>query len=437
VSGAEPEWRQFQREAAATFAEAGLSASVDVRLQGARAIHDVDVVVRLGEPDVSSRLWIVECKLWRRPVTKAEVLVLRSIVEDVGAERGVLLSAAGFQPAARLAAQNTNLLLCGTSELRAALLAERSSFGLAMVERRCTRLLGRLMTLHDHTVWPDSHSYGTLFARLNHKQWDHWRANLEMTLRGLADARLGSWPAPAGVAPPRREDSTGENVMAGEVDQFVDTAEGRLNDTEQWLDAAEDWLALTWSGDQGDTASPDVLRLAELLTAPFGGAIKHANAQRPAKRSGPIFMEEELVARLRDRPVQTVGYLPNELHGRPVDRMGNHDDLFLRAEDGEAVVMIGVPWGGASRDPGYFAHRVIFVDAMERVDADLDRCLHSLGRLVSLVMFEDTDGIERAARLDFERGASLSVWVDDDGRIRYADDGFPDSLVPLAAGRML
>ena len=54
-------------------------------------------------------IWLVECKRWRRRVTKLHVLALREIVADVGADRGILLSEVGFQSGAVEAAKLTNV----------------------------------------------------------------------------------------------------------------------------------------------------------------------------------------------------------------------------------------------------------------------------------------------------------------------------------------
>jgi hypothetical protein len=64
-------------------------------------------------------VWIVECKLWATKVTKLHVLALRQIVTDVGADRGILLSEAGFQSGAVEAATLTNVRVTSLADLRA------------------------------------------------------------------------------------------------------------------------------------------------------------------------------------------------------------------------------------------------------------------------------------------------------------------------------
>lgn len=102
------DWQAYQNEVAAFFRNLELSAETDLTLQGVRTTHDIDVVVRSQHVGFTVT-WIVECKHWKRPVTKLHVLALREIVTDLGADRGILLSEAGFQSGAIEAANLTNV----------------------------------------------------------------------------------------------------------------------------------------------------------------------------------------------------------------------------------------------------------------------------------------------------------------------------------------
>jgi hypothetical protein len=111
------DWKDYQNEAAAFFRGLGLDAQTDVRIDGVRTHHDVDVVVRLHQVGFEI-LWLVECKHWRAPVSKLHILALREIVADVGADRGILLSEAGFQSGAIEAARLTNVQPTSLAELQ-------------------------------------------------------------------------------------------------------------------------------------------------------------------------------------------------------------------------------------------------------------------------------------------------------------------------------
>jgi hypothetical protein len=110
-------WQEYQEEAAAFFRGLGLDVQTDVTVQGARTRHDIDVLVRSHHVGFDV-IWIVECKHWTSRVSKLHVLALREIVADVGADRGILLSEAGFQSGAVEAATLTSVHVTSLAEVR-------------------------------------------------------------------------------------------------------------------------------------------------------------------------------------------------------------------------------------------------------------------------------------------------------------------------------
>jgi hypothetical protein len=140
---AQAQWRNYQDEAAEFFASLGCLVSIDTRVQGARAAHNVDVNVVFSKWGMS-HLWIVECKQQKRPVTKADVETLKSIVGDIGADRGFLLSEAGFQPSALAAASRTNVSLLSLAQLRASARADLVKHLLSFLESEALSLMKRL-----------------------------------------------------------------------------------------------------------------------------------------------------------------------------------------------------------------------------------------------------------------------------------------------------
>lgn len=110
-------WRDYQEGAAAFFRSIGLSAETDKTIIGVRTSHDVDVLVKSQHYGFEIT-WIVECKQWKSPVSKLHVLGLREIVADVGADREILLSEAGFQRGAKEAASLTNVQVTSLAEMR-------------------------------------------------------------------------------------------------------------------------------------------------------------------------------------------------------------------------------------------------------------------------------------------------------------------------------
>lgn len=112
-------WEQYQHQAAGLLRELGFTAEVDARLTEANgAVHAIDVAARRTVAGVDL-LWIVECKHWNKPVPIEKVLTLRSLVLDLGADRGLLMSESGFQSGAIRTAREKNITLTSLDDLRA------------------------------------------------------------------------------------------------------------------------------------------------------------------------------------------------------------------------------------------------------------------------------------------------------------------------------
>lgn len=112
-----PEWYQFQEDICSYFISIGASAETNVTMQGVRTTHDIDVLVKtkyLGE-DLT---WIIEAKKWKSCVNKLQVLGLRTIADEIGADRAFIISEVGFQKGAYEAAENTNVKLKTYEELK-------------------------------------------------------------------------------------------------------------------------------------------------------------------------------------------------------------------------------------------------------------------------------------------------------------------------------
>ena len=104
------DWRDYQEAVARVFRKRGYTACVEEKIKGARATHTIDVYVTSRQLGMECR-WIIECKLWKERVKKENVLTLKGIVDDVGADRGIIFCENGFQKGAREAARHTNILL--------------------------------------------------------------------------------------------------------------------------------------------------------------------------------------------------------------------------------------------------------------------------------------------------------------------------------------
>ncbi len=114
-----PEWYNFQEVICEHFNSIGAMAKTNQTIEGVRTKHDIDILVKtkfLGE-DLT---WLIEAKYWKTNVPKEKVLALRTIVDDVGADRGFIISQKGFQSGAYEASKNTNVKLKTFDELKQA-----------------------------------------------------------------------------------------------------------------------------------------------------------------------------------------------------------------------------------------------------------------------------------------------------------------------------
>ncbi|HEX8377688.1 MAG TPA: restriction endonuclease [Pedobacter sp.] len=110
-------WNDYQKNVAAFFISIGAQAETDATVRGVRGVHKVDVLVKLTHFGINV-IWIVECKLWKTAVPKDKVLTLQQIVQDIGADRGLLMSESGFQAGAIRCTQSSNITLSSLNELK-------------------------------------------------------------------------------------------------------------------------------------------------------------------------------------------------------------------------------------------------------------------------------------------------------------------------------
>ena len=110
-------WYIFQEEIKNHFISLGCQAQTNISVHGIRTVHDIDILVEskfLGH----TIKWIIEAKRWNTKVSKLHVLALRQIVDDIGTDKGFIISERGFQKGAFEAANNTNIDLLTFNELK-------------------------------------------------------------------------------------------------------------------------------------------------------------------------------------------------------------------------------------------------------------------------------------------------------------------------------
>lgn len=144
-------WTDLQDRVAQVFSEMGCQADVGVTVVLPRGKVQLDVAVR-DTSTAPHSLYVCECKHWRNRIPKSTVHAFRTVVSELGANRGFLISRNGFQDGAKEAAQFTNIDLMSWREFEE-LMFDRWIEG---ITRRLNPLFAQahiLMDPNDETLW--------------------------------------------------------------------------------------------------------------------------------------------------------------------------------------------------------------------------------------------------------------------------------------------
>lgn len=104
------DWKDLETRVLDLFLNLGFEAKKNVKIKGLRSTHEVDVLAVSEFGGLRFQV-IVECKYWKTKVNKTQVAALYSIVLDIGAEKGVIISKVGFQRGAKNFARKSNIEL--------------------------------------------------------------------------------------------------------------------------------------------------------------------------------------------------------------------------------------------------------------------------------------------------------------------------------------
>lgn len=148
-------WNEYQEIVADFFRSLGAKAQTETSVKGVRGNHNVDVLVNFQHFGIDM-IWIVECKLWKTSIPKEKVLTLQQIVQDVGADRGIIMSESGFQAGAIRSAASSNITLSSLEELK-----ETSAEDLAKLKLKLISFKLEQLTERYHTFIPWEHFRNT------------------------------------------------------------------------------------------------------------------------------------------------------------------------------------------------------------------------------------------------------------------------------------
>ena len=110
-------WQSLQIEVGRILKECGFEVEVEKKIQSARGAVELDVY---AEETVRGRKYAIacECKHWKSRIPKNVVHGFRTVVQEIGANIGYIVSMEGFQSGAVAAGDLTNLKLVTWQEFQ-------------------------------------------------------------------------------------------------------------------------------------------------------------------------------------------------------------------------------------------------------------------------------------------------------------------------------
>jgi hypothetical protein len=216
------EWETYEEKVRDFFRELGLPSVRGKTVRGARAGHQIDVLVEFERFGVK-QTWVVECKRWKTRVQKAHVLTLQRVVDDIGADRGFLLSESGFQSGAVMAARNSNVTLSNLGDLRENAAADLN-------EHRWNVLMRRQVALREWNLELAVPKGATRSLEVPADRWTDFlfvTAQLGTLEGAFQRSHAGAFPVIYGIG---RDDKA---LVAQTMEDFLDGATRSLDEIEQ------------------------------------------------------------------------------------------------------------------------------------------------------------------------------------------------------------
>ncbi|PZR04346.1 MAG: hypothetical protein DI539_25590 [Flavobacterium psychrophilum] len=109
-------WEELQDFVSLILTDCGYETKVEETVATARGRVNVDVFARLQGPYVSTIF--CECKYWSNPIPQTVIHSFRTVINDYGANQGIIISKIGFQSGAYEAIKNSNVQLLTWEEFQ-------------------------------------------------------------------------------------------------------------------------------------------------------------------------------------------------------------------------------------------------------------------------------------------------------------------------------
>ncbi len=101
-------WQDLQKGVCRIFNEIGLDAEIGITFKTPRGNVEIDVFA-IDENSVDKIRYIVECKNWNQSIPQTVIHAFTTVMHEIGANIGFVISKQGFQSGAESYTQHTNI----------------------------------------------------------------------------------------------------------------------------------------------------------------------------------------------------------------------------------------------------------------------------------------------------------------------------------------
>lgn len=109
-------WKDLEEKTSKFLTELGYACEIEKDIETVRGIVNVDVIAKSKE--IPSATVICECKCWNKAIPQTVIHSFRTVINDYGANFGIIISKKGFQSGALEGVKNSNILLFTWNEFQ-------------------------------------------------------------------------------------------------------------------------------------------------------------------------------------------------------------------------------------------------------------------------------------------------------------------------------
>lgn len=110
-------WQDLQEKVGEILSECGFDAKTEQEIDTVRGKVEIDVIAK---EEINGRVYsiICECKRWKSNIPQNVIHSFRTVMDDLGSNKGYIITTSDFQPGSRKAVENTNIELLNWEEFQ-------------------------------------------------------------------------------------------------------------------------------------------------------------------------------------------------------------------------------------------------------------------------------------------------------------------------------